>query len=65
MDVFENVMQIRFEDYTDVAGIKATSVADSTAPVEYFNIQGVRVQGDLVPGIYIRKQGTQVTKILK
>lgn len=64
-DVFENVMQIRFEDYTDVAGIQTASVADSTAPVEYFNIQGVRVQGDLVPGIYIRKQGTQVTKILK
>lgn len=34
------------------------------APVEYFNLQGMRVQGKLVPGIYIRRQGSEVTKVL-
>lgn len=34
------------------------------APVEYFNLQGMRMQGKLVPGIYIRRQGSEVTKVL-
>ena len=38
---------------------------DTEAPVEYYNLNGVRVNGDnLNSGIYIRRQGTKVTKIL-
>lgn len=39
--------------------------ADTSAlPVEYFNLQGMRVDaGALTPGIYIRRQGTKTTKI--
>ncbi|MCM1292805.1 MAG: chitobiase/beta-hexosaminidase C-terminal domain-containing protein [Bacteroides sp.] len=48
-----------------VAGIEEVAVDNSDAPVEYFNLQGIRVAADnLTPGIYIRRQGTEATKIL-
>lgn len=37
--------------------------ADANAPVEFYNLQGVRVSGN-EPGLYIRRQGTNVTKVL-
>lgn len=39
------------------------AVADSDAPVEYYNLQGVRVDNPQ-PGIYIRRQGSKVSKVL-
>lgn len=60
---------IRVLQYTDngnpftpgsgVAGIEA----DENAPVEFFNMQGVKVSGD-EPGLYIRRQGSKTTKIV-
>ncbi len=56
--------------YVDFTTIKNPSAidsidADNNAPVEYYTIQGVRVSGDnLTPGIYIRRQGNNVSKIL-
>lgn len=39
--------------------------ADANAPVEYYNLQGVSVNADnLVPGIYVRRQGTKVEKVI-
>lgn len=39
--------------------------ADINAPVEYFNIQGMRVNADnMAPGIYVKRQGNKVSKIL-
>lgn len=39
--------------------------ADSDAPVEFFNLQGVRVNSENLPsGIYIRRQGAKSTKVL-
>ncbi|MCM1484459.1 MAG: calycin-like domain-containing protein [Muribaculaceae bacterium] len=46
------------------AGINGLDVDNSNAPVEYYNIQGIRVSGDMAPGIYIRRQGTEVKKVL-
>ena len=38
---------------------------DAEAPVEYYNINGMRVDGDnLQSGLYIRRQGNTVTKVL-
>ena len=35
------------------------------APVEYYNLQGVRmVEDNLVPGIYIRRQGNKTSKVV-
>jgi len=38
--------------------------ADDNAPVEYFNLQGVRVANPAEGGIYIRRQGAKVEKVL-
>lgn len=39
--------------------------AENNAPVEYFNINGVRMNAEnLLPGIYIKRQGKKVEKVL-
>ena len=38
-------------------------VADNEAPVEYFNLQGIRV-AEPSHGLYIRRQGKEVTKVM-
>lgn len=44
-------------------GIEDITV-DENAPVEYYNINGMRVNGDnLTPGLYIRRQGGKATKV--
>ncbi len=46
------------------SGISDVEV-DEDAPVEYFNLQGMPVSADnLTPGVYIRRQGSKVAKIL-
>ncbi|MCM1035730.1 MAG: Ig-like domain-containing protein [Bacteroides sp.] len=47
----------------EAAGIADVAV-DADAAVEYFNLQGVRMQGDMAPGLYIRRQGNKATKVL-
>ena len=34
------------------------------APAEYYNLQGVRMDGELTPGLYIRRQGNKATKVI-
>ena len=58
--VFEQ--HFNFSATTDVSGVEGVAV-DGGAAVEYFNLQGVRVDGDLAPGIYIRRQGQIVSKV--
>lgn len=41
-----------------------TIVADENAPVEYFNLQGIRVENP-AHGIFIKRQGNKVTKVVK
>lgn len=49
---------------TGVEGIAADN-APANAPVEFFNINGVSVNADnLTPGLYIRRQGTKVEKVI-
>ena len=50
------------EGYT--AGIEsATVVPDNNAPVEFFNLQGMRVENP-ENGLFIRRQGSNVTKVI-
>lgn len=49
-------------EYTEGAGINDI-VADENAPVEYFNLQGMRVENP-ENGLYIRRQGNKVTKVV-
>ena len=38
---------------------------DTNAPAEYYNLQGIKVNGDnLTPGLYIKRQGNKATKTL-
>ena len=37
---------------------------DVNAPVEYFNLNGVSVKGELAPGLYIARQGGKVNKVV-
>lgn len=37
---------------------------DENAPVEYFNLQGVRVENPAAGGLYIKRQGSKVTKVI-
>jgi hypothetical protein len=47
------------------SGVENVNVNDANAPVEYFNLQGVKVANDnLSNGVYIRRQGTSVSKVL-
>lgn len=41
----------------------ADIVVDENAPVEYFNLQGIRVENP-ENGLYIRRQGNKVTKVI-
>ena len=50
-------------DNTSTSGVADVAV-DQDAEVEFFNLQGVRVEGELTPGLYIRRQGNQATKVV-
>ncbi len=50
-----------FVDVTTV-GIENVSAEDADAPVEYFNLQGIRV-AEPKAGIYIRRQGRSASKV--
>ncbi|WP_304421535.1 hypothetical protein [Paramuribaculum intestinale] len=45
------------------SGIADITIEDENAPVEYFNLQGVRVENP-TNGLYIRRQGNKVTKVI-
>jgi hypothetical protein len=46
-----------------VTGVENISVDNENAPVEFFNLNGVRVSGT-TPGLYIRRQGNKATKVV-
>ena len=46
----------------NVSGIE--DVVIDNAPAVYYNLQGVRVEGDLTPGLYIRRSGNTTTKVI-
>jgi len=50
---------------SNLSGIEDIEADGSDAPVEYFNLNGVRVNGEaLTPGIYIKRQGGKASKVL-
>lgn len=59
--------QIRFSyievTTTGFSGVEDVVVSDENAPVEYYNLQGIRVSNP-EGGVYIRRQGNTVTKVL-
>lgn len=59
-------ISVTFNGVRSLAGIGGIEAdTDNDAPVEYFNLQGMRVNGaNLTPGIYIVRQGKNVQKVL-
>ena len=55
--------QVKFTLVDTKSAINEVSTDESSAPVQYFNLQGVEVK---IPehGIFIRKQGNKVTKVI-
>lgn len=51
------------EEAAGVENVFTNAAADADAPVEYFNVQGMRVDAN-TPGLYIRRQGTKATKVI-
>lgn len=55
---------VTFNGKAEVDAITSVE-ADANAPVEYYNLNGVRVNGDnLSAGVYVRRQGNKVSKVL-
>ncbi len=57
------IFQTAFALDLEGAGIANVAVADENAPVEFFNLQGVRVANP-ENGLFIRRQGNTATKVL-
>lgn len=48
-----------------VTGVENITAEGSTGEAVYYNLQGVKVDGDnLTPGIYVRRQGNTATKVM-
>lgn len=58
----ENACMLKAADLA-TSGIESAIVDNSDAPVEYYNLQGVRVNNP-ANGVYIRRQGSDVSKVL-
>ena len=58
----ENLAEQPSAEGGNVSGVESV-VVDSEGAVEYYNLQGVRVEGALTPGIYIRRSGNTATKV--
>ena len=49
----------------EAAGVEDVIVDnDENAPVEYFNLQGVRIENPAKGGLYIKRQGNTATKVI-
>ena len=59
--VASNVVYLGKSGITDIM----TEDATSEEPVEYYNLRGIRMSGsELRPGIYLRRQGLSVSKVM-
>ena len=63
-EVPENYFTVEYADTN--TGVEEIATEDnSNAPVEYYNLNGIRVNGEnLTPGLYIVRQGNKVVKRL-
>ena len=59
-----NATMVYGKDIVGESGICDVVTDDSEAPVEYYNLQGIRVNNP-EGGVFIRRQGNTVTKVIK
>lgn len=53
-----------FTDNLGIDAISAVESADDASAPAYYNLQGIRVRGDLAPGIYILRTAGRTSKVL-
>ena len=63
MSPLKEVPVVKFV-YTTGDGIADATVDNSVAPATFYNLQGVEMKGELAPGLYIRRQGDNVAKVV-
>lgn len=56
------VATITFDKLPDLGGIDGVTVTDNDEAVEYYNLQGLKVENPAA-GIFIRRQGAKATKV--
>ena len=58
-------IDVLFNGDLDVAGVESVGTDNANAPVEYYNLNGIRIDASsLTPGIYVVRKGTEVKKVL-
>lgn len=56
---------VKFNGQKETSAVSGIEIDNENAPVELYNLNGVRVNTEnAAPGIYIRRQGTEVSKIV-
>jgi hypothetical protein len=50
--------------YANSTGVEDIAVDGDNAEAEYYNLNGVRVTGDLAPGLYIRRTANKAQKVV-
>lgn len=74
-DVYEVIFDVKassqyvdhlyvFYSNYDGSGVNVIEASEADAPVEYFNLQGIRVANPSKGRIYIKRQGSKTTKIV-
>lgn len=58
------LLNITYTKKDDGTGVDDVMVNDVNAPVEYYNLQGMRVENPAAGQLYIKRQGSKATKIL-
>lgn len=49
---------------TPVSAVSNIEIEGNADPAEYYNLQGILVQGTPAPGLYIRRQGQRIEKVV-
>lgn len=62
-DVFIEGVTVVKAEFTGETSIESIG-SDSDLPAEYFTLQGVKVSGKLLPGLYIKRQGNKTVKVV-
>ena len=60
----DNVFRAEYSDYADVTLGVEQSVTDSNAAIEYYSLQGVRIEKPAAGTLCIRRQGAKAEKII-
>ncbi len=60
----KGLTSVKFPEGFSFSAVEGVSLDETDAPIEYYNLQGIRIQNPQSGQIYIRRTGTKVTKVL-